>query len=98
MDKCREQFEEYATRYHGALNMGVVGVVYSNQAVQHDWFLWQQAWQASRQALVVELPATCCRTLVFEIEGTNEVGMEHDEYYGVDDIISVLSDAGIKCT
>ena len=82
MDKCREQFEEYATRYHGALNMGVVGVVYSNQAVQHDWFLWQQAWQASRQALVVQLP------LWRHSQGA--------QVYWPEEVRQSLEDAGVK--
>jgi hypothetical protein len=48
----REEFEEWASRYHGTARMGVVGLIYSNEAVQHDW----NVWQASRQSLVVKLP------------------------------------------
>ena len=48
----REEFEEWASRYHGTARMGVVGLIYSNEAVQHDW----NVWQASRQAIVVKLP------------------------------------------
>lgn len=92
MDKMREEFEGWVRRRGGDVMKRDRDYISS---ITREWW---QAWQASRQALVVQLPATCCRTLVFEIEGTNEVGMEHDEYYEVDDIINVLSSAGIKCT
>jgi hypothetical protein len=48
----REEFEQWASRYHGTARMGVVGLIYSNEAVQHDW----NVWQTSRQSLVVKLP------------------------------------------
>lgn len=97
MDKMREEFSKHCQtwRYSEEIDENDFFV---NATTQRAWDVWVTAWQASRQALVVELPATCCRTLVFEIEGTNEVGMEHDEYYEVDDILSALNDAGIKCT
>jgi hypothetical protein len=50
-----------------------------------------QAWQASRAAVKVELPETCCRAFVFD-----DHSMDHDEYFEVDDIKQMLNDAGIS--
>lgn len=96
MDKMQEDFEDYMRNifdYYDALKKEDDGS-YIFPHTESDW----QIWQASRQAMVVELPATCCRAFLFEIEGANEVGIEHDEYYEVDDILSALNDAGIKWT
>jgi hypothetical protein len=51
--------------------------------------LWL-GWQASRAALKAELPATCCRAFIFD-----DGSMEHDEYFEVDDIKQMLTDAGV---
>lgn len=91
-EQMRKEFEEWASRYHGAARLGVVGLIYSSEAVQHDW----NVWQASRQALVVNLPVSVCRTHVFELPHTNEVGMEHDEYYEIDDVKKSLEAAGVR--
>lgn len=93
MDKMREEFEVFCKKHNYRTDKSKLGG-YVYHVTSSCW----DAWQASRQALVVELPATCCRTFVFEIEGSSEVGMEHDEYYEVDDILSALSEAGIKWT
>lgn len=53
-DKQRAEFERWAERYHGSLNMGKVGLIYSNQNVQHDF----NVWQAAIASVVVELPET----------------------------------------
>lgn len=82
MDKMREEFEDW---FYSEIDAGPVV----------EDLCWQ-AWQASRAALVVELPETCCRTLVFEQENTLEVGMEHGEYYEPDDIRAALDKAGVR--
>lgn len=55
-----------------------------------------QAWCAAIESVAVKLPVTVCRTHVFEIPFTNEVGMEHSEYFEVDEIHKRLKNAGIK--
>ena len=66
-----------------------------NEAAGVYHLAWQ-AWQASRSALVVNLPVTVCRTHVYEVPFTNEVGMEHDEYFEVDEIKMALDSVGVK--
>jgi hypothetical protein len=51
-DQMRKEFEEFAARKHGALAIGRVGDYYSCDNVRNDWIVWQ----ASRAAIVVELP------------------------------------------
>lgn len=90
-DKMRAEFEAWAINNDYGLHInqnGSYGDVYAEWA-------WQ-AWQASRAALVVKLSATVCRTHVFELPHTNEVGMEHGEYFEVDDIKKSLDVAGVK--
>jgi hypothetical protein len=60
-DKMREEFEAWAVRYHGAARIGIVGLIYSNESVQHDW----NVWQASRAALVVDLSDLCEASYTF---------------------------------
>lgn len=92
MDKMREEFEKHLTE-----RLGESFERFTNRAALDSfWLIWQEAWQASRQALVVELPYTVCRTHVFEIPWTNETGMEHDEYFEVEDIHKCINAAGIK--
>jgi len=50
---------------------------------------------ASRAALKVELPATCNRALIIG-DGDYNLEYEHDEYFEVDDIKQMLTDAGIS--
>lgn len=52
MDKMREEFEAWATNVYGTARMGVSAGFYSRDEVQGAW----QAWQASREEVVVELP------------------------------------------
>lgn len=52
MDKCREQFEEWAAQYDYDLTWSDLIDAY-NFSVTRILF---DTWQASRQALVVELP------------------------------------------
>jgi hypothetical protein len=57
--------------------------------------LWL-AWQASRAALKVELPATCCRAFIVEFDLPAEDVYLHDEYFEVGDIKQMLTDAGVS--
>jgi hypothetical protein len=57
--------------------------------------LWL-AWQASRAALKFELPATCNRALIVEHDLPLQDEFHHDEYFEVDDIKQMLTDAGIS--
>lgn len=106
MDKMREEFERYVTHNFSctddSLNRTHMNIYYNyvcSRVHPYDSVsvlaMWQ-AWQASRAALVVELPETCCRTLIFEQDNSLEVGMEHGEYYDPDDIHAALDKAGIK--
>ena len=73
MDKCREQFEEWATSQKSFVTKE--NGDYINPYVGYAW----QAWQASRQALVVELP---------RVRGDIDYGYEQSE------IIDLLDSAG----
>lgn len=88
-DKMRAEFEEWIQSNGGDIRLN--GEYVSN-VTDCAW----QAWQASRAALVVELPVSVCRTHVFEIPWTSEAGMEHDEYYEIEDIKSALDAAGVS--
>lgn len=88
----REEFEEWVSSKNLETSFGnYVDDEYDATWTQVYW----ESWQASREALVVELPVTVCRTHVFEIPYTHEVGMEHDEYFEVDDIQKALDAAGV---
>ena len=77
MDKMREEFEAW---FQSDIDAGPVV----------EDLCWQ-AWQASRAAPVVELPATCNRALIY-----GDGSMDHDEYFEVDDIKDALTAAGIS--
>jgi hypothetical protein len=51
-EQMRKEFEEFAARKHGVVSLGRVGDYYSCDNVRYDWIVWQ----ASRAAIVVELP------------------------------------------
>lgn len=91
MDKMREEFQklfdEFADKYDN------YGDEWQDMSAG-DFFV--AGCIASRAALVLELPATCCRTLIFEQDNTLEVGTERGEYYDPDDIHAALDKAGIK--
>ena len=64
MDKMREEFEEWCKinelrpeRQRTMLG-GDMGR-YDFPPTQFSWEIWVEAWQASRKALVVELPQSC---------------------------------------
>lgn len=52
-EKTREEFESWAISCHMCTYLD--GVEYRHQSTEWAWM----AWQASRAALVVELPANC---------------------------------------
>lgn len=93
--EMRKAFSEYAIRqYH---NMALTPDGDFIDSYTQDAFLdFCAGWKASRAALVVELPISVCRTHVFELPHTNEVGMEHSEYYEIDDVKKSLEAAGVK--
>ena len=92
MTQSQKEFEAWASQYEYDLSWDKF---IDGYAIMHTRVVWD-TWQASRAALVVELPATCCRTLIFELEGITAVGMEHDEYFEVDEIKMALDSAGVK--
>ena len=51
-EQVRADFEKWANRHHGVLQLGKVEGYYSNMKVTEDW----HTWQASRKSLVVKLP------------------------------------------
>lgn len=89
MDKMREEFENWVLNQGFDCKMPLMTVmgiqnadgmpVYSYNIVQSTWM----AWQASRQALVVELP---------------RARSDVDYGYDPSEIIDLLELAGIKCT
>ena len=85
MDKMRKEFEDwFYSEIDG--NSDSFGVL--------EHLCWQ-AWQASRAALVVDLPATCNRCLILENPWSKDEMYEHDEYFEVDDIKNALEKAGV---
>ncbi|WP_122593239.1 hypothetical protein [Pseudomonas viridiflava] len=53
-DKMREEFEAWVLREYPNQHMGRFATgEYHSTVIEHCW----QAWQASREALVIELPA-----------------------------------------
>lgn len=52
MTKLQQDFEEWATSYHGAYSIGKVSIpvlVYSNHNVHHDWTMWQRVYNKYSQ-------------------------------------------------
>lgn len=96
MDKMREEFEEWAVNTKNQFDLPFFIIkkadgIYVDRGTEISW----QAWQASRQALVVELPAPCYRA---EYTDYCNNSLEWDNYYEIDEVKSALSEAGIKCT
>jgi len=96
-EQMRVEFEAWAIK--AKCQHGVPYFVMKDDSgmyIDHGANIAWQAWQASRAALVVNLPISVCRTHVFELPHTNEVGMEHDEYYEIDDVKKSLEAAGVS--
>jgi hypothetical protein len=71
-------------------------LTYEQLAMLDETSAWD-GWKASRAALKVELPATCNRALIYEHNFlTLQHEITHDEYFEVDDIKQMLTDAGIS--
>ncbi len=82
MDKMREEFSKHCQiwRYSEEVDENDFFV---NATTQRAWDVWFTAWQASRQALVFELP---------------RARSDVDYGYEPSEIIDLLELAGIKCT
>lgn len=57
MDKMREEFSVHCQLWRYSEYIDEDGF-FINPVTQRAWNAWQSAWQASRKALVVELPTT----------------------------------------
>lgn len=55
MDKMREEFSVHCQLWRYSEDIDEDGF-FINPVTQRAWNTWQSAWQASRKALVVELP------------------------------------------
>ena len=89
MDKCREQFEEWAGKQR--FNTERLNDCNSNEC---KWYanaatdmLWD-AWQASRQALVVELPEV--------FDAAKDDAAYYEYAYHKDDVEKALDSAGVE--
>lgn len=83
-DKMREEFESWAISCHTCTYLD--GVEYRHQSTEWAWM----AWQASRAALVVELPS-------FENGSIRGYSGDCDEAnMAVDAIAESLSEAGVS--
>ena len=79
-EKMREEFESWATSCHMCTYLD--GVEYRHQSTEWAWL----AWQASRAALVVELP-TLENGLIHPFDGSSMI---------VDAVARQLDCAGVK--
>ena len=97
MDKSREQFEEWAINHknHHNLPVFVFYKDHNGDYVDIEAKLAWQAWQASRAALVVELPVPRYRA-EYVYHCSND--LEWDNYFEIEEVKYVLSEAGIKCS
>lgn len=91
MDKMRDEFEKWAKSRGMNVQKSRSGSYYHIVATDNAW----RAWQASRQALVVELPHTVFRGDYLQ-DGTSN--LEWEEYFEIDEIKNTLKEAGIKWT
>lgn len=85
MDKMREEFETWAVNFKGAFNLPLFVMkdsdgVYTDGMARIAWL----AWQASRAALVVELP---------QVSWADNLGQE---CMLLDEVTRMLDKAGIK--
>lgn len=95
MNQLQQDFEEWATSYHGAYNLGKVTIpvlVYSNHNVHHDWDMWQRVHNIYHKDIVVEFPPTIV------LNGSVETVMLDDDntYYSVSEIKRMFDKLGIK--
>ena len=98
MTDLRAEFEAFAS--HGDLwryNLEIdKNGLFVCAVTQRAFNAFCDGWLASRAALKVELPATCCRALIIERGLFVKDDIFHDEYFEVDDIKQMLTDAGIS--
>lgn len=93
-EQMRKEFEAYIDLLGLSLNRD--GDNYSHPLAKSYWLLWKFSWESSRRSLVVNLPYSVCRTHVFELPHSHEVGMEHDEYFEIEDIKNSLKSSGVS--
>ncbi|ELY6320442.1 hypothetical protein ACI49Z_003454 [Cronobacter turicensis] len=88
MDKSREQFEEFAQREKLSLAYGDCGYVYTS--TEMAW----RAWQASRAAIVTELPkgVTTKKALDAGYMGDYAAGVDD----GIEGCATAIRAAGLK--
>lgn len=96
MDKMREEFEGWAVNTRDQFDLPFFIVKndegkYADYGAEMSW----QAWQASRAALVVQLPTPCYRAEYVD-HCSND--LEWDNYFEIEEVKSALSEAGIKCS
>ena len=92
MTDLRAEFESLASQYGYDLTWAEIIDSYAALNVRCLF----DAWQASRVALKVQLPATCNRALIIEHDLPMQDEIMHDEYFEVDDIKQMLTNAGIS--
>jgi hypothetical protein len=96
MTDLREEFEAFSKRHYLLRELDKAWNNDADEYCEPELQLAFEAWQASRAALKVELPATCNRALLIPNDEDDGLQMMHDEYFEVDDIKQMLTDAGIS--
>ncbi len=94
MDKMRDEFSKHCQIWQYSEEVDE-NDFFVNATTQRAWDVWVTAWQASRAALVVQLPAPCYRA-EYVYHCSND--LEWDNYFEIEEVKYVLSEAGIKCS
>lgn len=91
-NKMREQFEAWISSYIGSTWLGRNDHQMDEYIDENAQFMWE-AWQASREAVVVELPSEdTCRT------STSKEEAAQDAYnHALGECRSVIEAQGVKC-
>lgn len=87
MTESRKQFEEWATSEMLDVTKYINTDVYCMPDTYQLWQAWQEAWQASRAAVVVKLPSFFSDRYETELCFTNELeeslddaGVSYEQY------------------
>jgi hypothetical protein len=96
IEKCREEFEASVLSEYPNQNMGKFATgEYQSTTIEHCWW----AWKASREALVIELPAS---PYMPDSEPESMTGYEIGEAQGRCDmwasVREAIESAGLKVT
>jgi hypothetical protein len=81
-DQMREEFIKFANHWRYDLTLDE-NDFYECAVTQRTWDIWSSAWQASRAAIVVELPDW------FTVHGS-------DSAFYCDEVIEALEKAGVS--